>query len=150
MDEVNGDKLEYADSISTSEDTDVISSNGTDNYRDPAYLRDTALLYNKHTTITPPIAKVQLSVTTATPTAVVNLTPTKKQRTSGLYSPVISPTRVRTWPSEELEADDLEHESPCKQCEVNLVTTKRVRMSLEPVNGNKPLAAIFRVPPHLS
>ena len=113
-------------------------------------LRDTASLYDKHTTITPPIAKVQLSVTTATPTAVVNLTPTKKQRTSGSYSPAISPTRVRTRPSEELEADDLERESPCEQREANLVTTRRVRTSPEPVNGNKPSVAILRVPPRLS
>jgi hypothetical protein len=31
------------------------------------YLQDTASLYDKHTTIAPPIAKVQLPVTTATP-----------------------------------------------------------------------------------
>ena len=150
LDEVDGDELEYADDVSASEDADAISSNGADDYGDPAYLQDTASLYDKHTTITPPIAKVQLSVTTATPTAVVNLTPTKKRRTSGSYSPAISPARVRKRPSEELEADDLEYESPCEQREANLVTTKRVRTSPEPVNGDKPPAVILRVSPHLS
>ena len=37
--------------------------------------------------------------------------------------------------SEELEADDLEYESPCKRHEASLVTTKRVRTLPEPVNG---------------
>jgi hypothetical protein len=53
------------------------------------------------------IAKVQLPVTTATPTAAVNLTPTKERRTSEFYSPAVSPAQVWRRSSEELEADDL-------------------------------------------
>jgi len=151
LDEVDVDEgLEYADDVSGSEDADAVSSNGADDYGDTVYLQDTASLYDKHTTITPPIAKVQLSVTTATPTTMVNLTPKKKRRTSGSYSPAISPARVRKRSSEELEADDLEYESPCEQREVSLATTKRVRTSPEPVNREKPPAVILRVPPHLS
>ena len=138
------------DDASASEDADAVSSNGADGYGDGAYLEDAASLYDKHTTITPPIAKVQLSFTTATPIAMVNLTPTKKRRTSGSYSPAISPARVRKRSSEELEADDLEYEGPCEQREVSLATAKRVRTSPEPVNGEKPPAVILRVPSHLS
>jgi len=145
LDEVDDDEgLEYVDDTYVSEDADAISSNGADD------CGDAVSPYEKHTTITPPIAKVQLSATTATPTAVVNLTPTKKRRTSGSYSPAVSPARVRKRSSEELEADDLEYESPCEQREASLVTTKRVRTSPEPVNGEKPPAVILRVPPHLS
>jgi len=147
LDEVDGDEgLEYADDAYASEDADAVSSNGAEDYGDAGYLQDAASLHEKHTTITPPIAKVQLSVTTGTPTAAVTLTPTKKRRTSGTYSPA----RVRKRSSEELEADDLEYESPCEQREASLVTSKRVRTSPEPVNGEKPPAVILRVPPHLS
>ena len=57
-DKVDGDELEYADNASASEDADAISSNGADDYGNSAYLQDTASLYDKHTTIIPPIAKV--------------------------------------------------------------------------------------------
>ena len=151
LDEVDDDEgLDYADDAYASEDADAASSNGADDYGDTVYLQDEASLYEKHTTITPPIAKVQLSVTTATPTAVVNLTPTKKRRTSGSYSPAVSPATARKRSSEELEADDLEYESPCERREASLVTTKRIRTSPEPVNGEKPPAVMLRVPPHLS
>jgi len=144
LDEVDGDEgLEYADDAYVSEDADAVSSNGADDYGDTVYLQDAASLYGKHTAITPPIAKVQLSVTTATPTAVVNLTPTKKRRISGSYSPA----RGRKQSSEELETDDLEYESPCEQRET---MAKRVKTSPEPVNGEKPPAVILRVPPHLT
>jgi len=144
LDEVDGDEgLEYADDVYASEDADAVSSNGADDYGDAVYLQDAASLYGKHTTITPHIAKVQLSVTTATPTAVASLTPAKKRRTSGSYSPA----RTRKRSSEELEADDLEYENPGEKREV---TTKRARTSPEPVNGEKPPAVILRVPPHLS
>ena len=151
LDEVDGEEsLEYADDAYASEDPDVVSSNGADDYGEAVCLQDAAPLYEKHTTITPPIAKVQLSVTTATPTSAVTLTPTKKRRTSGSYSPAVSPARVRKRSSEELEADDLEYESPCEQREVSLATSKRVRTSPEPVvNGEKTPAVILRVPPHL-
>jgi hypothetical protein len=151
LDEVDDDEdLEYADDTYASEDADAVSSNGGDDCGDAVCLQDTASPYEKHTTITPPIAKVQLSVTTATPTTVVNLTPTKKRRTSGSYSPAVSPARVRKRSSEELEADDLEYEGSCEQREANLVTTKRVRTSPDPVNGEKPPVVVLRVPPHLS
>ena len=151
LDEVDGDEgLEYADDAYASEDADVVSSNGAEDYGDAGYLQDAASIHEKHTTITPPIAKVQLSVTTGTPTAAVTLTPTKKRRTSGTYSPAVSPARVKKRSSEELEADDLEYESPCEQREASLVTSKRVRTSPEPVNEEKPPAVILRVPSHLS
>jgi len=144
LDEVDGDEgLEYADDAYASEDADVVSSNGAEDYGDANYLQDAASLHEKHTTITPPIAKVQLSVTTGTPTAAVTLTPTKKRRTSGTYSPAVSPARVKKRSSEELEADDLEYESPCEQREASLVTSKRLRTSPEPVNGEKPPAVIL-------
>jgi len=147
LDEIDGDEgLEYADDAYVSEDADAVSSNGGEDYGDAGYLQDASSLHEKHTTITPPIAKVQLSVTTGTPTAAVTLTPTKKRRTSGTYSPA----RVRKRSSEELEADDLEYESPCEQREASLVTSKRVRTSPEPVDGEKPPAVILRLPPHLS
>jgi len=150
LDEVDGDQgLEYADDACASEDADVVSSNGAEDYGDAVDLQDAASLHEKHTTITPPIAKVQLSVTTGTPTTAVTLTPTKKRRTSGTYSPAVSPARVRKRSSEELEADDLEYESPCEQRETCLATSKRIRTSPEPVNGEKPPAVILRVPPHL-
>jgi hypothetical protein len=151
LDEVDGeDGLEYADDAYASEDADAVSSNGADDYGDAVYLQDAVPLSEKHTTITPPFANVQLSVNTATPTTVANLTPTKKRRTSGSYSPAVSPARVRKRSSEELEADDLEYESPSEQREASVVATKRVRTSPEPVNGEKPPAVILRVPPHLS
>ena len=151
LDEVDCDEgLEYADDAYASEDADAASSNGGDDYGDAGYLQDEASLQEKHITITPPIAKVQLSVTTTTPTAAVTLAPTKKRRTSGSYSPAISPARVRKRSSEELEADDLEYESSSEQREASLATSKRVRTSPEPVNGEKPPAVILRVPPHLS
>ena len=148
LDEVDDgdDGLEYVEDAYASEDADAVSSNGADDYGDGVHLQDADPLYEKHTTITPPIAKVQLSVTTATPTAAVSLTPTKKRRTSGSYSPA----RVRKRSSEELEADDLEYESPCEQREASLVTTKRIRTSPEPVSGEKPPAVMLRVSPHLS
>ena len=151
LEEIDGDEgLEYADDAYASEDADATSSNGADDYGDAACLHDTAPPCGKHTTITPPIANVQLSVTAITPTAVANLTPTKKRRTSGSYSSAVSPTRVRKRPSEELEADDLEYESSCEQPKTNRATTKRVRTSPDPVNEEKPPAVILRVPPHLS
>jgi hypothetical protein len=151
LDEVDGgEALEEADDAYGSEDADAASSNGGDDYGDPVYLQDTAPPpYVKHTTITPAIANVQLSVTTATPTAVASTTPTKKRRTSGTYSPAVSPARVKKRSSEELEADDLEYESPCERREV-ITTTKRVRTSPEPVNGEKQPAVVLKVPPHLS
>ena len=149
LDEVEGDDgLEYADDAYASEDADAVSDNGGDDYTDGIYLQDGASLHGKHTTITPPIARVQLSITTATPTTVATTTPMKKRRTSGSYSPAVSPARVKKRSSEELEADDLKYESPCEQREASLVTSKRVRMSPEPVNGEKPPAAILEVPPH--
>jgi len=151
LDEIDDDEgLEYADDAYASEDADAVSSNEAEDCGDTVYLQDAASLYEKHTTITPPIAKVQLSVTTATPTTVVNLTPTKKRRTSGSYSPAVSPVTARKRSSEELEADDLEYESPREQREANSVSTKRVRTSPEPVNEERPPAVILRVPPHLS
>ena len=145
LDEVDGDEgLEYADDAYGSED--AASSNGADDYGDAVYLHDTAPPYEKHTTITPPIANVQLSVPTGAQTTVVNLTPTKKRRTSGTYSPA----RARKRSSEELEADDVEYESPCEQRKASAVTTKRVRTSPEPEDGEKPPAVILKVPPHLS
>ena len=151
LDEVDGDEgLEYADDAYASEDGDAVNRNGADDYGNGPYLQDAASLDGKHTTITPPIAKVQLSVTTATPTATVNPTPAKKRRTSGSYSPVVSPARVRKRSSEELEADDPEYESPCDQREANPVTSKRVRTSPEPVSGEKPPAVILRVLLHFS
>ena len=147
LDEVDGDEgLEYADEAYASEDVDVVSSNGAEDDGDAVYLQDTPL-HEKHTTITPPIAKVQLS--TDTPAAAVTLTPKKKRRTSGTYSPAVSPARVKKRSSEELEADDLEYESPCELREASLVTSKRARTSPEPVNGDKPPAVILKVPPHL-
>jgi len=59
------------------------------------------------------------------PTTAANLTPTKKRKTSGPYSPAVSPARVRKRSSEELKIDDLEYESLRKQREVILATTKR-------------------------
>jgi len=142
LDEVDGDEgLEYADEAYASEDADVDSSPGADDYGEAVYLQDEASLYEKHTTITPPIAKVQLSVT---------LTPKKKQRTAGTYSPAVSPARARKRSSEELETDDLEYESPCEQHEASLVAAKRVRTSPAPVNGEKPPAVILGVQPSLS
>ena len=146
LDEVDGDEgLEYADDVDAyaTEDADAVSSNGADDYGDAIYPQDTPSLYEKHTTITPPIAKVQLS---ATPTAAVTLTPTKKRRTSGSYSPA----RVRKRSSEELEADDLEYESPCEQREASPVKSKRVRTSPEPMIGEKSPAVILKVPSHPS
>jgi hypothetical protein len=144
LDEVDGDEgLEYADEAYASEDADVVSSNGTDDYGDAVCPQDTAPPCGKHTTITPPIANVQLSAATVIPTVVVNLTPAKKRRTSGTYSPA----KVRKRSSEELEADDLEYES---SCEATTVTTKRIRTSPDPTKGEKPPAVILRVPPHLS
>lgn len=151
LDEVDVDEgLEYADDAYASEDADATSSNGADDYGDAVCPEDAAPPCGKHTTITPPIANVQLSVTTVTSTAVVNLTPTKKRRTSGSYSPAVSPARARKRSSEELEADDLEYESSCEQREATTVTTKKVRTSPDPLNGEKPSVVILRVPPHLS
>ena len=151
LDEVDGDEcIEDADDADGSEGADATSSNGADEDGDAVYLQDTASVYGKHTTITPPIAKVQLSVTTATPTSVVNMTPTKKRRTSGSYSPAVSPATARKRSSEELEADDLEYESPSERREASPGTTKRVRTSPEPVNGEKPPAVMLKIPPHLS
>lgn len=151
LDEVDDDEgLEYAEDGYASEDADADSSNGADDCGDTVYLQEAASLYGKHTTITPPIAKVQLSVTTATPTTVVSLTPTKKRRTSGSYSPAVSHATARKRSSEELEADDLEYENPRDRREASLVSTKRVRTSPEPVNEERPPAVILRVPPHLS
>ena len=67
--------------------------------------------YEKRTAITPPIAKIQVFVTMAMRTMVVNLTRTKKRRTSGSYSPGVSPARVKKRSSGELKVDDLERES---------------------------------------
>ena len=90
--EVGDDEdLDYADDAYASEDADAASSNGVGDYGNTVYLQDEASLHRKHTTITPPIAKVQLPVTTATPTAVVGLTPT---RSEGLLD--------RTWPGNGL------------------------------------------------
>lgn len=152
LDEVDGDEgLEYADDAYGSEDVDEASSNGADDYGDAVCPQDAPPSPpRKHITITPPIANVQLSVTNLTPTAVVNMTPAKKRRTSGSYSPIVSPPRVRKRSSEELEADDLEYESSCEQREQTTVTTKRVRTSPVPANEEKPPAVILRVPPHLS
>ena len=151
LDEIDGGEgLEYADEVCASEDADAASSNGADEYEDAVSPQDATPLYEKHTTVAPPIANVQLSVTTAAPTTVANMTPTKKRRTSGTYSPAVSPARVRKRSSEELEADDLDYEIPGGQREASTVTTKRVRTSPEPVNGEKPPAVIMKVPPHLS
>lgn len=151
LEEVDGDEgLEYADEAYASEDADAASSNGADDYADAVCSQDTVPLCGKHTTITPPIANVQLSVTTVTPTAVVHMTPTKKRRTSGTYSPAHLPARVRKRSSEELDADDLEYESSCEQREATTVTTKRIRTTPDPANGEKPPAVILRVPSHLS
>lgn len=148
LDEVDGDEgLEDVDDAYASEDADATSSNGADDDGDAVYLQD-VVPQEKHTTITPPIANVQLAVTT-TLTTVVNMTPTKKRRTSGSYSPALSPARVRKRSSEELEADDQEYESPTEQREPSTVT-KRVRTSPEPLNGEKPLTVTLKVPPHLS
>ena len=106
--------------------------------------------YDKHTTITPPIAKIQVFVTTVMRTMVVNLTRTKKRRTPGSFSPAVSPARVRKRSSEELKVDDLEYESLRKQREASLATTKRVRTSPEPMDRGKPRVVIPRIPPHLS
>ena len=111
LDEVDGDEgIEDANDADGSEGADAASSNGADEDGDAVYLQDAASVYGKHN-ITPPIAKVQLSVTTATPASVVNMTPMKKQRTYGSYSPAVSPAKRS---SEELEADDVEYGSPCK------------------------------------
>ena len=151
LDEVDGDDgLEYADDAYASEDVDAVSSNGVEDHGDVVCPENAAPHCGIHTNITPPIANVQLSVTAVTPTTVVNLTPVKKQRTSGSYSPTVSPARVRKRSSEELEADDLECESSCEQREAPTVTTKRVKKSPDHVSGEKPPAVILRVPPHLS
>jgi len=68
----------------------VVSSNGAEDCGDVNYLQDAASLHETHITITPPITKVQLLVTTGTPIAVVTLTLTKKRRTSGKYPPTVS------------------------------------------------------------
>ena len=151
LNEVDDDKdLDYADDAYTSEDADAVSSNGADDYGDTVYLQDKVSLYEKHTTITPPIAKVQLLVTMTMPTAVVSLTLTKKRRTSGSYSPAILLTTARKWSSEELETNDLKYESPCKWHEVSLVMMKRIRTLPESMNGEKPPMVMLRVPLCLS
>ena len=87
LDKVDDDEgLDYADDAYASEDADAASSNGVGDYGNTVYLQDEASLCEKHTTITPPIAKVQLSVTTAMP-----MTPT---RSEGLPD--------RTWPGNGL------------------------------------------------
>jgi hypothetical protein len=67
LDEVDDDEgLEYVDDSYASEDADAVSNNGADDCEDAVYLQNTASTpYESHTMITPPIAKVQLSVTTA-------------------------------------------------------------------------------------
>ena len=82
-----------SDDASASEDADAVSSNGADDCGDGVYLEDAASLYDKHTTITPPIAKVQLSVTTAMATTIVNLT---RRRSEGL----LDHTLLRSRPPE--------------------------------------------------
>jgi len=57
--------LEYVDDVYASGDADVV------------YIQDTTSLYGKHATITLPAARIKPPATTATPTAVVNLTLTK-------------------------------------------------------------------------
>ena len=151
LDEVDGDDgLEYADDAYVSEDADAASSNGADDYGDAVCSEDVALLCRKHTTVTPAIADVKLSVTTVKQSAVANPAPKKKRRTSGSYSPAVSPARGKKRSSEELEADDLEYESSCEQRETTAVAKKRIRTSPDPVNEDKPPAVILRVPPHLS
>lgn len=147
LEEVDGEEaLEEADDAYASEDADAGSSNEADDYGDPICPQDAAPSEETHTTITPPFANVQLS---AAPAAVVHMSPTKKRRTSGTYSPAVSPARVRKRSSEELEADDLEYESPCEHREENAAMTKKIRTSPEPVNEEQP-AVTLRVPPHLS
>ena len=69
LDEVDGDEsMEGVDDANGSEGVGAASSKGLDEDGDMLCLRDVASMYGKHTTITPPIAKVWLSVATATPT----------------------------------------------------------------------------------